>query len=305
MIFLYIYLAFWAVTFAYAVYESNRSAKKLPFIKYPKFMGIMTKAPMWFLLLLSIIVAPIGPIIICIDRIRQHFSLSCKKVPQNESQEMIRYAENLPENTYTEVSTVCAKALASNQWDAFAHYLTPETLYIEYGKSQTRETLSELKALAYLLKKRKNKENPIRLQVEICRFIARTCVVIGNKHDDKFYLLFRIVDNKITHIIHAPLVIDKKIDYDPFSHLAFNMAFLNQRCGEEIAEPLHHHMPCMQCGTPSHELQWRTLQLKNKYNILDGLTSICPHCQRQTEYFPIKLTPIPQPEPDEKADLPF
>ena len=305
MLFICIYFAFWAVSFIYAVYESNNSAKKNLTIVHPQFLGIKTKEPMWFLLLLSIIIAPIGPVVLLIDQIRKCFSSKNKETQKDTTQEFIRYAENLPENIYTEVSIACAKALSSNQWDAFTHYLTPETLYIEYGQSQTREALGELKALACLLKKR-NKDFSTLLEVEICKFIARTCVLIGGKSRDmRSYLLFRIVDNKITHIIHVPLVIDKAIDYEPFSQLAFNLGFLDQRCGEGIAEPLLYHMPCMLCGTPSHKLHWRELQLKNDYNILDGLAAICPHCQRHTEYFPIKLTPIPQPEPDEKADLPF
>ena len=66
MIFLYIYLGLFVATLIYAVYDSHKKAKYIPFVDH-KFLGLKLKDPMWFLVLVSVIVAPITIFVLFAD----------------------------------------------------------------------------------------------------------------------------------------------------------------------------------------------------------------------------------------------
>lgn len=66
MIFLYIYLGLFVATLVYAVYDSHKKAKYIPFVDH-KFLGLKLKDPMWFLVLVSVIVAPITIFVLFAD----------------------------------------------------------------------------------------------------------------------------------------------------------------------------------------------------------------------------------------------
>lgn len=59
MIYLYIYLALFAGTLTYAVYDSHKKVKNIPFLNSKNFLGIKTKDSGWFLVFVSAIVAPV------------------------------------------------------------------------------------------------------------------------------------------------------------------------------------------------------------------------------------------------------
>ena len=306
MVFLYIYLALWTITFAYAMYDSHKKVLPIPFTHPYSFMGIKLADSIWFLLLLSTVVAPIFPFVWVIGRIRRIMQNRSRTqtTPKGE-QIYIHRADRLPNDIYTEVSIACADALKGGNWDAFTQYLTEQTTFRYFGSKETTNCLYELRKISDQIQAMHLKGDVNNICVETCKFHAKTCVVINpRKQPDKHYLLFRIIDGKITHIVYTPVTVKQGIRYNPFEDLPWTVEFLGKRSYDD-AKPLKNHLPCFTCGTPSEQLQWRRLSLKNTHNVIDGVTSICPHCNRQVEYYIETQTEIPQPKHDENKDLPF
>ena len=308
MVFLYIYLALWAITFARALYDSHKKVTPTPFIKSYKFFGLKLADPVWFLLLFTTIIAPISIFIWLIDWIRskgKKQKKSSSKIHPQEKQINIHVASRLPDDIYTKVSTACANALKSGNWDELAQYITEQTTFLYLGTEATTDCINELRKIGNHIQTLHKNDALNDISVETCKFHARTCVVINpRKQPDKHYILFRIIDGKVTHIVHTPVTVKRGIRYNPFEDLPWTIDFLNMRSYDD-AESRKNHLPCFACGTPSERLRWRKLSLKNTQNVIDGVTSICPHCNRQVEYYIETQTEIPQPKHDENKDLPF
>lgn len=308
MVFLYIYLALWAITFARAVYDSHKKVTPTPFIKSYKFFGLKIADSVWFLLLFTTIIAPISLFIWLFDGIRSkvknHKKSNSKTRPQKK-QINIHVASRLPEDIHTQVSIACANALKSGNWDEFAKYITAQTTFFYLGTEATTDCINELRKISSHIQSLHLKDAFNDISVETCKFHARTCVVINpRKQPDKHYILFRIFDGKVTHIVHTPVTVKRGIRYNPFEDLPRTIEFLNMRSYDD-AEPRKNHLPCFVCGAPSEHLRWRKLSLKNTQYVIDGVTSICPHCNRQAEYYIETQTEIPQPKPQDNEDLPF
>lgn len=308
MVFLYIYLALWAITFARAVYDSHKKVTPTPFIKSYKFFGLKIADPVWFLLLFTTIIAPISIFVWLIDWIkskRNEQKNSIKKSRPQDKEINIHIASRLPDDIYTKVSTACANALKSGNWDELAQYITEQTTFLYLGTEATTDCINELRKIGSQIQTLHKNDAFNDISVETCKFHARTCVVINpRKQPDKHYILFRIIDGKVTHIVHTPVTVTRGIRYNPLEELPRTIEFLKMRSYDD-AEPRKNHLPCFACGTPSEQLSWRKLSLKNTQNVIDGVTSICPHCNRQAEYYIETQTEIPQPKHDENKDLPF
>ena len=308
MVFLYIYLALWAITFARAVYDSHKKVTPTPFIKSYKFFGLKIADSVWFLLLFTTIVAPISIFVWLIDWIkskRNEQKNSIKKSRPQDNEINIHIASRLPDDIYTKVSTACANALKSGNWDELAQYITEQTTFLYLGTEATTDCINELRKIGSHIQTLHKNDALNDISVETCKFHARTCVVINpRKQPDKHYILFRIIDGKLTHIVHTPVTVTRGIRYNPLEELPWTIEFLKMRSYDD-AEPRKNHLPCFVCGTPSEQLRWRKLSLKNTQNVIDGVTSICPHCNRQVEYYIETQTEIPQPKHDENKDLPF
>ena len=306
MVFLYIYLALWAITFAYAMYDSHKKVLPIPFTHPYSFMGIKLADSIWFLLLLSTVVAPIFPLVWVIGRIRRIMQNRSRTqtTPKGE-QIYIHRADRLPNDIYTEVSIACADALKGGNWDAFTQYLTEQTTFLYLGTEATTDCINELRKIGSHIQTM-HKEGALNdISVETCKFYARACVVINpRKQPDKHYILFRIIDGKLTHIVHTPVTVTRGIRYNPFEDLPWTVEFLGKRSYDD-AKPRKNHLPCFACGASSEQLRWRKLSLKNTQYVIDGVTSICPHCNRQAEYYIATQTEIPQPKPQDNEDLPF
>ena len=307
MVFLYIYFALWAITFARAVYDSHKKVTPTPFIKSYKFFGLKIADPVWFLLLFTTIIAPISIFVWLIDWIkskRNEQKNSIKKSRPQDKAINIHIASRLPDDIYTKVSTACANALKSGNWDELAQY-TAQTIFLYHGTEATTDCINELRKIGSHIQTLHKNDALNDISVETCKFHARTCVVINPRNQpDKQYILFRIIDGKVTHIVHTPVTVTRGIRYNPFENLPWTIDFLNMRSYDD-AEPRKNHLSCFACGTPSEQLKWRKLSLKNTQNVIDGVTSICLHCNRQVEYYIETQTEIPQPKHDENKDLPF
>lgn len=308
MVFLYIYLALWAITFVRALYDSHKKVTPTPFIKSYKFFGLKLADPVWFLLLFTTIIAPISIFVWLIDWIkskRNEQKNSIKKSRPQDKEINIHIASRLTDDIYTQVSIACANALKSGNWDEFAQYITEQTTFLYLGTEATTDCINELRKIGSHIQALHLKDAFNDISVETCKFHARTCVVINpRKQPDKHYILFRIIDGKLTHIVHTPVTVKRGIRYNPFEDLPWTIEFLNMRSYDD-AEPRKNHLPCFACGAPAEQLHWRKLSLKNTQYVIDGVTSICPHCNRQAEYYIATQTEIPQPKPQDNEDLPF
>ena len=215
----------------------------------------------------------------------------------------IHIVDNLPDNIYTKVSKACADGMLKNNWDAFAQYMNEDTIVLDYGNSQNAGGLAAFKSLVQAIYNR-YEDDILDLHVQTCEYVSRPCVVIKHRiFKSMEYILFRIVDDHVTHIIHTPPTRDVGVDYDPLQDLPMRPQYFDKRCGG-LVSPLQFHLPCMVCGAPSEKLQWRKLELSNLCYVIAGVASMCPHCFRQAEYYVKTQTEILQNQ-DENEDSPF
>jgi hypothetical protein len=298
MVFLYIYFALWAITFAYAVYDSHKKVVTDPFIEPCNFFGLKIADHIVFLLLLSIIGAPISIFLWLIDWLGK-----------SKQQQIINIhiANNLPDDIHTRLSIACANALKSGNWDEFTQYLTAQTTFLKLGVGETIECIPSLRVIGKRIHESLKEENKsTNLSVETCKFFAKTCVVINYPEQEyKTYILFRIADDKLRQIIQTYATVYQGVTYNPLEELPRTVDFLYKRSYDE-AEPIKLRLPCFVCGAPSEELQWLQLSLKNTHHVINGVTSICPHCHKQAEYLVQTQIEIAEPLIDNYGnDLPF
>lgn len=230
--------------------------------------------------------------------------MSKQKIKKGASSEPeLRIGEHLPEGIYTEVCKACAEGLIHENWDAFSQYVTEQTIVLDYKEGQSEGGLSVFPSLS-LACSLHALDDEIIYYIKVCEFIAKPCVMIKHRPSQRVeYILFRIVDSIVTHIVHTPQTTEEDVSINPLKDLPMSPAFFDYRCGEPV-KPLQYHLPCFVCGAPSHELQWRKLEFSNDSVAISGAASFCPHCKRQAEYYIESQTIIPK-EQAEDHDLPF
>ena len=214
----------------------------------------------------------------------------------------LRIAEHLPEGIYADVCKACVEGLMHENWDAFSQYVTEQTIVLDYKEGQAEGGLSVFPSLS-LACSINALDDEISYEIRVCKFIAKPCVMIEHSPSRRVeYILFRIIDCKVTHIVRTPQTTEEYVSFNPLEDLPMSLALFDHRFREPV-EPLQFHLPCFVCGAPSHELEWRKLDLRNERSIISGAASICPHCNRQAEYYIESQTIIPKKQEDH--DLPF
>ena len=212
--------------------------------------------------------------------------------------------KHLPDDIHTRLCYLFTQAVSEGDWQPLLPYCAPTICIVNYEHHTYSGPADAVLGNFWL----RNKDNraffPISgYWIHRCDFYAQTVVLV--ERPKTRYIIFRIRDDRITHIIFAPCTIADGVstEYNPLEEQPYSTEYLDSVCGESI-EPMANHLPCMTCGTLSETLSWRKITWHPKPDItLEGEVSVCPHCQRQAELHISKQIP-PESESDD-TDLPF
>ena len=100
------------------------------------------------------------------------------------------------------------------------------------------------------------------------------------------YIVFGIVDEKITHVLFLPNPLqDPMIRYMDLDQLPFTYDYIMQNVSEKI-EVKSNRIPCLKCGASSEELDWYNITVDCGPLGYVGVVSVCKKCKKVVEFFP-------------------
>lgn len=91
-------------------------------------------------------------------------------------------------------------------------------------------------------------------------------------------------DGRITHAVVLP---EYFLNNLYLNHFQLDEPILDwetvQLCMEEIVEPEANHIPCLECGTLSENLEWHKFTYRMGLHGYVGIMSICHRCKKEVE----------------------
>ncbi|MBO5815589.1 MAG: hypothetical protein J6R30_05690 [Bacteroidales bacterium] len=101
---------------------------------------------------------------------------------------------------------------------------------------------------------------------------------------------FKIKGGKIEQMLLAPEYLSTEYQYyGGFREAPYTLDYFKPFLGEPL-ESRKFRVPCPNCGRLSEDLEWYTFNTKgcDSYHCYGGTVSICQHCKRTVEIFPIE-----------------
>ena len=249
------------------------------------------------IIFLKVWAAPIGLIVLLIDRIikktKTERIMEKKNKLKKETEEKrfsTKVEENLPDDIYTQVSKTMMDALIFGIFDDFEEMLDDavETVLYQYktirGKAEVRAYWWDWRKRFVLTKKVTN------IVVVMSRYYSHACVKVESDQ----LIMFEIEDGKIFKILSLPLRLTSIFSNDNMLNYPLMYARIKRYLAplEESVDkdgnpmPLTDRMPCLDCGMESQDLKWYSIRIPdwsyNRWQI--GQVSVCPKCGRVVEY---------------------
>ena len=108
-------------------------------------------------------------------------------------------------------------------------------------------------------------------------------------------VLFIIHDGLIAMTFMSPRVLNEMVGHKgdlldfPLELDSIRSCLTKIKAPSEIddEETNDNRMPCLACGTPSEKLEWYSSLFEAGYHGYQGLVSVCPHCHKVVEYYPV------------------
>lgn len=184
------------------------------------------------------------------------------------------------------LTAICAnyiQAHQSNQPDGFASLLSKDAKLIRFGRGTFTGNdviLNYLNNMSVY-----HRTQTVEYSIVDMPFWDMPVVRIFVHDEGIIYVAFRVVEDRITHIIFTPEPCDNYICLNSLEFPPFDMQFIQEGITEDI-EPMEHHYPCMKCGQPSEKMQWhRFFTHTGGIHEYGGFISVCPKCGCETEFY--------------------
>lgn len=210
---------------------------------------------------------------------------------------------DIPDDIYTRLCYLFMQAVSEDDWQLLLPHCAPGISIVDYANGTYSGPADIVLRDFWLMHSANTGLFPVSgYWIHQCTFYAQTVVLIERPRIR--YIMFRIKDDRITHIIFSPSTMAAGVstEYNPLEELPFPTEKLDSVCGKRIV-PKANHLPCMTCGALSETLLWRKITLHpGQYITLEGEVSVCPHCQRQAE---LHLSNQIDDTPEELTGLPF
>lgn len=200
--------------------------------------------------------------------------------------------ENVRKDEAFEIVLRFAEARKSGDFDSVKSLFADDVVLVHYEN----DTLHGVDAVASFWRKRYessiSRKVKFIFRVEMCMFYNGPALLEMPERFEPMLVMFRIIDGKIVQMVLAPKNISHDYPYyggfreAPFT-LNYFKPFLKQRI-----ELRGNRIPCPNCGELSENLEWYIFQTQDQfsYKLYGGTVSICPHCERTVELFPIDST---------------
>lgn len=266
----------------------------------------------WIVYALFIGLAPI--LVLLIPFILINDSIKENKIKKNRVQtgkESLNTAntvvEQLPDDIYHNVAKLLIQCRSSQNFDSLRPFLSNDVRLVIYGL-KTMHGIDEF--INYWVDKEKRMKNDnveIEPSLRICNYNSRVSVFDRIKGYKDMFVLFRIVDGKITHVIYTPEVLQRiVVSNKGINRLPFSYDYILSH-SSDILTPQKDKFFCMKCGEQSENLEWRKVYLEFGARAYSGYATICKKCKKVVEYYPetrLSLERDNIKEVDEKPNVP-
>lgn len=127
-------------------------------------------------------------------------------------------------------------------------------------------------------------------RIDMCMFYNGPALFEKPERYASMIVTFKIDCGKIKQMLLAPEYLSSEYQYyGGFREAPYTLEYFKPFLKESL-EPRAFRIPCPSCGRLSENLDWYTFNTKDShdYHYYGGTASVCPHCKKTVEIFPIE-----------------
>ena len=195
--------------------------------------------------------------------------------------------ENLSDDIYTEMAKLFEGCRYKRDFSKLRPYLSNDVQLLLYGSDKIVKGINDFEYYWNDREYRLERDNiEVKSTIKRCAYFSRTAIYDNIKGYKSMYIVFRIVNEKITHVLFLPNPLqDPMIRYMDLDKLPFTYNYIMQNVGEKI-ETKSNRIPCLKCGASSEELDWYKITVDCGPIGYVGVVSVCKKCKKVVEFFP-------------------
>ena len=192
--------------------------------------------------------------------------------------------ENLSDDIYTEMAKLFEGCRYKRDFSKLRPYLSNDVQLLLYGSDKIVKGINDFEYYWNDREYRLERDNiEVKSTIKRCAYFSRTAIYDNIKGYKSMYIVFRIVDNKITHVLSLPNPLqDPIIRYMDLNNLPFAYEYIMQNVNERI-ERKSNRIPCLKCGTSSENLEWYKVTVDCGPLGYVGVVSVCKKCKKVNE----------------------
>ena len=217
----------------------------------------------------------------------------------------IKIEDGLTTDIYFTVSLLFAKCRQRQNFDELKPFLTENITLVLYEYNTLRGIDTFINYWVDREKRVKKDGVEIKTSIKLCNYNCHVSVYDIFKGYKNMFILFRIINNKITHVISAPEIIqDPSVSRRSFNQLPYSYNYASLKAEKPI-EADRNKFFCFNCGTESNNLKWLRMDSERDGNhLVSGKVSLCEKCKRVVEYFPDICFRLEDEQLNEQSDKP-
>ncbi len=182
-----------------------------------------------------------------------------------------------------------AEARMSGDFISVRELFEPNATFVHYEE----DTLHGIDAILAFWEERYESSITRRVKfdfrIEMCMFYNGPALIEMPERYANMIVMFRIRNRRITQMVLAPQHISPDYPYfGGFWEAPYTMDYFKVFLKQKL-ELRGNRIPCPNCGELSENLDWYIFDRRERfsYQRYGGTVSICPHCNRTVEIFPI------------------
>lgn len=182
-----------------------------------------------------------------------------------------------------------AEARMSGDLDSVRELFAPDIILVDYED----DTIHGIDSVLAFWKQRYDSSITRRVKfdyrIEMCMFYNGPALLELPERYATMIVMFRIRNGLITQMVLAPQIISGDHPYyGGFREAPYTEEYFRPFLKKEL-EFRGNRIPCPNCGELSENLKWYIFKGGDRftYRYYGGTVSICPHCNRTVEIFPI------------------
>lgn len=194
--------------------------------------------------------------------------------------------DSLPNDIYTEIAKRFAFCRYNQDFSTLRSFLSENVKLIIY-KHKELSGITDFESY-WIDKENRLKHDCInvRTSIKFCNYYSHVAVYDQIEGYKPMYILFRVKDDIVTHVVCAPNPLqDPIVRYWSFKRLPFAYDYIMDNVQEQIpGEPKR--LPCLKCGISSEGLVWYKVNIDLGPLSYAGVVSVCENCRKVVEFYP-------------------